>query len=80
MPGNAGSAAEVDPPVPVSSSVVVGLVLAVALLAGCAGSGGIRPPGPCGDQCATMTCPGGTHCQVTSSCVPVCLQDPLSPR
>jgi hypothetical protein len=82
MPGNPGSAAQVDPPVLASSSVALGVGLAVALAAslmGCATPGTLKA-GSCGEQCSTLSCPPGTHCTLTSNCTPFCQQDTLAPR
>jgi hypothetical protein len=80
MPGNARSAAEVDPPVQISWSVGLGVALVLALLAACAAPAALKGGSSCGDQCSTLSCPPGTHCMLTGNCTPYCQQDTLAPR
>jgi hypothetical protein len=62
------------------------LVAAFLVLAATAGGGcGAKLPQPasptsCGDQCATMSCPPGSTCTLSSSCTPRCEQQPLPNR
>jgi len=55
------------------------VVLIVAAVVGCASNPIPRPvsPAACGDQCAMMNCPPGTHCAFSSSCTVRCEVDPL---
>ena len=59
--------------------VAAGFVLG-ALFAGCRGP--LVPPSQsaCGDPCAAMVCPGGSHCSWNTSCQPRCEVPPLSPN
>jgi hypothetical protein len=62
-----------------------GVTLLAALLllaAGCAGKipGTSGSSAACGNQCASTSCPEGTHCTLTGNCTPLCQIDPLSPR
>jgi hypothetical protein len=34
----------------------------------------------CGDQCATFTCPQGSHCTLGGNCAPSCEGETLAPR
>jgi hypothetical protein len=66
----------------VMRTLLPALVLALTAAEGCASNPIPRPvsAASCGDQCASMNCPPGTHCTFTTSCTPRCEADPLPMR
>jgi hypothetical protein len=59
------------------------MMLAAAVTAAAIGCGGKFPKSPasssCGDQCASLSCPAGSHCVLKSNCTPTCEQEMLTP-
>jgi hypothetical protein len=58
------------------AAVVLALTLAGAMGCGPFAKNSLTPRKCTGDPCATMVCPDGMRCSVSSSCAPAC--EPLT--
>jgi hypothetical protein len=57
-----------------SLGLAVAVVIALSLAAGCGpfAKSSLTPRKCTGDPCATMACPDGLRCSVSSGCAPTC--------
>ena len=65
---------------------MIGRALVLTLLAVALGCSGTVPPllappaSSCGNQCAAVNCPPGSHCTLDGRCTPRCEQELLPPK